>query len=419
MRVIITLIFAICAICANGQTTAEIKAFGKGYKYELYRPYPSDEIDSILSPAPKGYKPFYMSHLARHGSRWHSSSKSYTYPLSVLAAADKAGELTELGKRYYADVQIMATDAENRAGELSPIGFEQHRTVAHRMVKNFPEIFHKNSYLDCRSTTVPRCILSMASAVQEITKMVPTATIRMESSDDNKYMKPYKGLNSVKGELETLSDSLQSAYLPDYEPFMARLFTKNQNIDKEKFFYYSYMLGAILGSTAVDGVDNLDYLFTDDELTGLWRASNIRRYALTGPSKPYGATILSGMDPFVENVVYTADRAIEQGNEQATLRFAHDVTVIPFTAILGIKGTNLVSDDWANIGYEWRVNEVTPMGANIQMVFYRSKKSSDILVKILFNEREQILDTTAVTPVKGVYYRWSDIRNYLLSKITK
>ena len=419
MRLIVTLLFAIYAFCANGQTTAEIKSFGNGYKYELYSPYPSNDIDSHLSPAPKGYKPFYMSHLARHGSRWHSSSKSYTFPLSILAAADKAGELTELGKRYYADVQIMAEDAENRAGELSPRGFEQHRGIAERMVKNFPEIFHKNSYLDCRSTTVPRCILSMASAVREITKMVPTATIRMESSDDNKYMKPYKGLNSVKEELVNLSDSLQSAYLPDYEPFMARLFTKEQNIDKEKFFYYSYMLGAILGSTEVSGVDNLDYLFTDEEITGLWRASNIRRYALTGPSKPYGAAILSGMDPFVENVVYTADRAIKRGDEQATLRFAHDVTVIPFAAILGIKGATLVSDDWANIGRSWRIHEVTPMGANFQMVFYRSKKNPEILVKILFNEREQILDTAAVTPVEGVYYRWSDIRSYLLSKITK
>ena len=231
MRTLLILLFAAFCLTTTAQTTAEIKEFDDNYKYELYRPYPVEYIDSHLTAAPKGYKPFYISHLSRHGSRWHSSSKSYTYPVSVLAAADKAGELTELGKRYYADAKKMATDAENRSGELSQIGFEQHRTIAERMVKNFPEIFHKGCYIDCRSTTVPRCILSMASAVRQITKMVPTAVIRMESSDDNRYMKPYKGLNSVKNELELLSDSLQSAYLPDYRPFMERIFTKEQRVD--------------------------------------------------------------------------------------------------------------------------------------------------------------------------------------------
>ena len=57
------------------------------------------------------------------------------------------------------------------------------------------------------------------------------------------------------------------------------------------------------------------------------------------------------------------------------------------------------------------------MAANIQLVFYRSKKSDDILVKILHNEREQILDSSVATPVESVYYRWTDIKNHLLSQM--
>ena len=358
-----------------------------------------------------------MSHLARHGSRWHSSSKTYNFTLNALKAADKAGELTALGKRYLDDMEIIAADAKNRSGELSPVGFEQHRGLAKRMVDNYPEIFHKNSYIDCRSTIVPRCILSMASAVRQITSMVPSAKIRMESSESNTYLKAYGGLNAVKDEAERLSDSLQVAYMPDIEPFLSRIFTKTQDINKSKFAHYSFLMGAILGSTPVEGVDNLDYLFTEEERAAIWRASNIRRYALTGPSKPFGEVIISGIYPFVENVITTADRAIATGDEQATLRFAHDVTIIPFSAILGIQCANTVTDDWDNVSYKWRINEVTPMAANIQMVFYRSKKSDEILVKILHNEREQILDSAVATPVESVYYRWSDIRSYLLSKI--
>lgn len=417
MRTTLLLILSFTALYATAQSAEQVAAFDKDYKYELYRPYPVENIDAELTPAPKGYKPFYMSHLARHGSRWHSSSKTYNFTLNALKAADKAGELTALGKRYLDDMEIIAADAKNRSGELSPVGFEQHRGLAKRMVDNYPEIFHKNSYIDCRSTIVPRCILSMASAVRQITSMVPSAKIRMESSESNTYLKAYGGLNAVKDEAERLSDSLQVAYMPDIEPFLSRIFTKTQDINKSKFAHYSFLMGAILGSTPVEGVDNLDYLFTEEERAAIWRASNIRRYALTGPSKPFGEVIISGIYPFVENVITTADRAIATGDEQATLRFAHDVTVIPFSAILGIQCANTVTDDWDNVSYKWRINEVTPMAANIQMVFYRSKKSDEILVKILHNEREQILDSAVATPVESVYYRWSDIRSYLLSKI--
>lgn len=418
MRTTLLLIFSLFVLTTTAQSASEVANFDKGYKFELYRPYPAEYRDTEFTPAPKGYKPFYLSHLARHGSRWHASAKTYNYPLNILVAAEKAGELTELGKRYLADMRIMAADAKHREGELSPLGFEQHRSIAERMVENYPEIFRKNCYIDCRSTTVQRCILSMASAVRQISKMVPTSNIRMESSDANTYLKAYAGLNSVKQDARGLSDSLHYAYIPDIEPFLNRIFTKPQSgIDHKQFAHYSFLMGGILGSTPVAEVPNLDYLFTEEERAGMWRASNIRRYALTGPSKPFGKVIVSGIYPFVKNVITTADLAIQSGDEQATLRFAHDVTVIPFAAILGIQCANTVTDDWANVGYKWRINEVTPMAANIQLVFYRSKKSDDILVKILHNEREQILDSSVATPVESVYYRWTDIKNHLLSQM--
>lgn len=417
MKYILTILLAALYLCSSAQTTAEIKEYDPMFKYELYRPYPAEMRDRELSEAPKGYKPFYISHLSRHGSRWHSSKSSYNKPLAILKSADERGELTDIGKRLLNDAERLCADAENRYGELSRLGFEQHQGIANRMVTNFPEIFHKGCYIDCRSTIVPRCILSMASAVQEITRLVPSAQIRMESSEDNTYLKAYAGLNSIKQDAVPLSDSLQYAYMPDTKPFMDRIFTKTQNIDSKNFMLQTFMLGAILGSTKVDGVEDIDYAFTEEERAGVWRASNIRRYALTGPSKPFAATILEGIKPFVANVIESADRAIKEGDEQATLRFAHDVTVIPFVKILGIKCGNIVTDDWQNVSKYWRINEVTPMGANIQMVFYRSKKSNTILVKILHNEREQILDSSVAKPVTGRYYDWEDIKKYLLSTL--
>ena len=46
------------------------------------------------------------------------------------------------------------------------------------------------------------------------------------------------------------------------------------------------------------------------------------------------------------------------------------------------------------------------MAANVQFVLYRSKKSPEILFKVLRNGIEATLPQ--LTPVSGPYYRWDD-----------
>ncbi len=422
MRQFILFATAVCAVFnLHAQSSEEIRSFDAKYMTELYRVYPIENIDKKLSPAPKGYEPFYISQLSRHGSRWHSGTSIYKKTLPLLQSAYDADELTELGKRYLLDCKMLVADAENRNGELTQTGMEQHRGIARRMVQNFPEIFAKGKAcrLDCRSTIVPRCILSMAAAVSEYTRLVPNVEVRMESSEDNAYLKAYTGLNSIKDEALPLSDSLRRAYMPDTKPFMARIFKENSSvastINANDFMYNLFLLNAIKDSAPIAGVDPNRYLFTEEEQAAVWRASNIRRYALTGPSKPYISAIIEGIKPFVRNVIECADRAIAEGDYQATLQYAHDVTIIPFVKFMGIECGNLTTDDYANVSYKWRINEVTPMATNVQMIFYRNKQN-DILVKIMHNEREQIIDPTIAKPAEGVYYRWSELREYMLAK---
>ena len=134
-RFVILFIALAISTTAIAQNAAEIKSFDPSYKYELYRPYPVENVaDAPRTDAPKGFKPFYISTLARHGSRHHSSTSSYTDISKVFEAAHDRGELTPLGERFRADWLILAYAAENRAGELTPLGQEQHRGIMHRIV---------------------------------------------------------------------------------------------------------------------------------------------------------------------------------------------------------------------------------------------------------------------------------------------
>ncbi len=65
----------------------------------------------------------------------------------------------------------------------------------------------------------------------------------------------------------------------------------------------------------------------------------------------------------------------------------------------------------------WYCQDIIPMAANIQMIFYRPTDSiatDDVLVKVLLNENEIVLPGT---PVSGPYYRWKDLRKYYLEKL--
>lgn len=73
----IVLSVCLCGIHLNGfaQSTREAILEDIARTGGVYYAYPVKE--AIATPPPKGYKPFYISHYARHGSRWIQSEQDY------------------------------------------------------------------------------------------------------------------------------------------------------------------------------------------------------------------------------------------------------------------------------------------------------------------------------------------------------
>ena len=78
------------------------------------------------------------------------------------------------------------------------------------------------------------------------------------------------------------------------------------------------------------------------------------------------------------------------------------------------KGSNQ-EVDMEKFHLAWQDYRVSPMGANLQLIFYRDKKN-DILVKFLLNECEVTL------PLKSKmvpYYSWKEVETFLAEIIGK
>lgn len=374
-----------------------------------------------LSPAPKGYKPFYLSHYGRHGSRYMIGKAAYDVPYFSLLKAKQEGKLTPKGEETLRKVALIREDAKGRDGELTPLGALQHQGITQRMMERFPEIFAGKTNVEARSTVVIRCILSMENGLQQLLRMNPQLHIFHDASyHDMYYMnQPDKRLDSLKNCIgrKVVQEELTSKH-DNYKRVMEELFNDpawvKLNINQRDLNHKLYEMAGAIQGTELRGKVSLYDLFTQDELYDNWVVSNswwqmsYGNSPYTGNVQPYSQRNL------LRDIVEKADSCIALPHPGATLRYGHDTMVTPLTCLLNLNGYGAEIKDPEKIATQWFDYKITPMATNLQFVFYRKAKSDDILVKVLLNEDEATLPIKSdVTP----YYHWNDFKAYCQEKL--
>jgi len=426
----------------SAQTAREEILANKYLAGSNYLDYDRQLSTQPLTPAPKGYVPFYMSHYGRHGSRWLISSDSYTSVTRPLQKAREAGKLTAKGEETLQLIEKFASlpepdfptldrqyaGAQLRLGDLSTVGERQHHGIGRRMTQNFPEIFKsRNVLIDARSTVVNRCILSMMAECEELTAANPTARVHNDVSEALQYYlnAPRSPFIMSKGRLgrqvrRTAPERLKTDRL------MGELFNDSKWV-KENIQVFPLMNNLFEVTTNMQSHDvdiDLYPLFTEDELYELWRMRNIGWYLDYGPAPQTGSIMPFTQRNLLYNIIETADTVRQT---QATLRFGHEVCVMPLACLLELDSCGAQVSDLDRLDEVWRNYRIYPMGCNIQLIFYAPKKSltskqspltsnDDILVKALLNEREVSMP---VPTTQYPYYKWADLRRYYLDKLAR
>ena len=411
-----------CVLGMSAQTARDDFKRDTHLSASSYLAYPGP-TQGQLTPAPEGKHPFYISHYGRHGSRYLINPTEYSRPLEILKAAADAGKLTPLGMDVLRRVKMICDESEGRLGELTPLGGLQHRQIARRMFERFPEVFEGAATIDAKSTVVIRCILSMENELQELLLMNPLLNIRHDASYHDMWYMNFKDkeLTSRRQNFET--EKAYYAFVDkhrNYERAMEALFADHaymkQNIDTWQLNNYLFKLASNLQSSELHKKITLYDIFTDDEIYSNWLINNARWYI------EYGACPLNGgTQPFTQRnllrtIIEEADSCIALEKPGATLRFGHETMVLPLTCLMELNDFGLQESNLEKLeGKGWLNYKIFPMGANIQLIFYRHDYSDkDGLVKVLLNENEARL------PIKSniePYYKWSEVRNYYLSKI--
>ena len=415
MKTRLTLTLLLLMTVGAAAQTSQREMYANPYRNgSTYFAYPGP-VQQVLTPAPAGYEPFYISHYGRHGSRYMTSNKYYVQAITPMDSAAKLGLLTPKGEEVLAKLKAGYADAYNRDGDLTALGGRQHREIAHRMYDRFPELLSQPLRVDARSSTVGRCMISMFNFCWELQGLNPELDVRMDAS--NHDMRFVVGNDDVKpGETpraeaykQEVSDLRNKSR--DLDRVMKLLFT---DVKKAREFVDGIELVRCLSNVANDFQNlpeqglSLVGIFTKEELFDMWVASNAGWLLQTG--------VIPGSTPMYlrqkevrDSIESFADRAIRLGEPALTLRFSHDSAVLPLAYLMGLKEAMGAKPDIKNLYKHISVDKLIPMAANIQLVFYRKDGSDDILVKFLLNENET---SVPVATDCAPYYHWADVKRY-------
>ena len=379
---------------------------GVYYAYHV----PVDEQDI---PVPHGAVPFYISHYGRHGSRWVTSDARYQWIISQFADKDN---LTPLGKKMRKRLEKVWKNAEGNGGKLSPLGVVQHRGIADRMLKRFPQVFQRGLKVEAYSSTVDRCVKSMNAFCVELSHSQGFKGFVSQSSDAENM----KWIIYSSPAVKQLANRVHPRRYLGNERFIAALFKNPLKVkDPEKLMSEIYAVYSDIQDVNVK-VD-LSEFFTDDECRDLYEQNNTRMWICNGQApENYGVPQLSAVSLW-ENIKTKAEYAMAHGDVAADLRFGHDTALYHLLSLFGFM---CLSDERVD-----EMDQVIPMAANLQIVFYckpelvgKPLSGKQVFVKFLVNEKaERIFKLRSLDVAAdgrtGYYYRWDFLVKYIEKRI--
>ena len=416
------IIILACMVLGMGTVSGQAPRFVEALRENPGRAasnYQSYEFtDTEMTPAPKGYKPFYISHYSRHGSRYHTGESYFRLCMPKMAICDSLGLLSEQGEEWYRDALTVLQEHQEMFGMLTTLGCEEQQGIGRRISERFPEVFSgRNGRTEIRNrcTRVQRSIVSMASFNTVVAQHAPS--MKFSYAAGNRFRAYLNADPENYPALDRFDDAVEDSlkHLIDTDRVFKVLFRDIEAARKVIDRAYDFAKGVFLVSAISPNTDaHPDMLkhFHQDDILGHWIIRNNIFYAGWANSAEMASEVATIARPLIRDIVEKADEAMSENSALAAdFRFGHDTGLLPLVATMGIKG---MDSRWS--AYEahehWSSSEFIPMASNLQMVFYKNRKGC-ILVKLLYNEKETVIP--ALTPEYGPYYSWSDLKEYLQS----
>ena len=401
---------AASALAQVHQSPAAVKALQEdrtraGNNLNSYEFFPIKD-----TKAPAGYKPFYVSHYGRHGSRSDWGGSAFLGVIAVMEQGQAKGILTPDGEMLLEGARKVLAGWDGMDGRLSQRGVREHAAIAKRLYNRYPQVFKGKKNVRAVSSTVQRCIISMNSFTNSLIRQNPDLEIRLDTGEKfMEYLDNEKGWQQVTGRAMRKSFELMRDIPDDTLGVLSKVFTDPvaaREIVKSARHFTDDVFNTARVAEDFDVEEDIYSVLPFDAVYRRWAQNNMFLYLGHCNSVDVGAERVAMAQSCVEDIVTKADEAIATGKYAADLRFGHDYPLMALASYLGIEGVGdrleveEICDKW--LGF-WNI----PMASNLQIIFYKNK-AGDVLVKFLYQEQERLL--RGLEPYQGPYYKWETVK---------
>jgi hypothetical protein len=435
-RLFLLLAAAVLTVSAVAQSPEAIRASLAKYPnlaYPVASTYPSVPLGEIAA-APEGFEPFYFTLVGRHGSRYEQKGSRFNKVSATLDKAHELGILTKDGELLRERAKAIAEAQKDHDGELSDLGAEQWRGIAHRAYDRFSKVFDKG-FIEGKSSTSLRCVLSMVAFNDAMKEKNPKIKVHQQARASELWIvRPLANNPAVSKEAKELCANYnksgewtkarkewERSY--DASDFLSKITTDKTRLleecggkKDERMLRYSFITLLFGENFELGDRELLKRLFTVDDLYFMYvyQTSNWVNNSI-GRGNEFVEARQSHMEAMILDILGKGNAAIKGENPNcANLRFTHDSYVGPLLSAMGYDGC---VPQWnenieiASTSFNHGLN--VPMAANLQIILYRDK-AGKIFVRSLINERDATLPIKCAT---APFYPWEDFSKHVLNNI--
>jgi len=395
------------------------------------RPYVPQGNVASYEKAPKGFVPVFTENVSRHGTRTLSDGDDGETLIALAATAAQEHALTKRGQTLAADVAAqLAANEQYGYGQLTPIGDQEMRSTATRLVHRLPGLFANAAATGERIDVVAQnqartidsanqFVAGLENADPSLTPLVsPTRTDEEQllyfHKSDPTYLAYVKNDPRIPTAENAAEDSAKSHQIA--RQVLLRSFTpafvdevaagEHSDIVKNEVSAAEAFYALDQNTADVPGDWHFGPYITTQQAAWFGYLDDVASFYENGPGFTDTDVTYAMAQGLLDDMFAQLDAKRDGTSDLAAeLRFTHAEEIFPLSTLLGLPGTTeqqREGDLYTYADNPFRGAEVAPMGANIQWDLFRS--GDRYLVRMLDNE-QQTHFKTGCTPVRpGSYF---------------
>lgn len=363
---------------------------------------------------PDSLRPVYAAYVARHGARYLSGPSKLKPLLKALEEGRNSGTLSDTGEAMLLLAEKIREVNESNWGDLSPIGISEERRLASRLFGTLKPLADKGTELYALSSYVPRAVMTMYQFSNQLVRLNDYISVR---TDEGHQFSPLVCCFTA--------DSAYAAYRRDgdwkpvYDDYVERnvpaapahrLFSSTK-LSEHKLRRLTLDMYEVLKANRAAGLPApTTQWMSVDEYTRCWRASNLQHY-LRNNVTPLSTLAATASSPLLRDIIARTDSAISMTVPTPSFNgwFGHAETLLPLFSLMNLPGCFALPLDYDNLDEAWKIQDITPLGANLLILVTRAP-SGEHYVVLQLNGR-------TIRPMHGHpdVVKWSELRDYWLS----